>query len=153
MRFATVIIAFVLISCSEQNESIYFNEYGLLNSSSKYNLFIFFSEQDCLACLTEISSYNKLYKNIHERNLSITGITNIKNDSLRNEFIRENDIGFGVVENHKIFNKYVIGRTPQSILIDVKHNNIIVYRSFRKKTLSSQRASYDIINLIVRNSF
>jgi len=153
MRVLQVVAVILIVACSVKHDSIYFSEDNIINESSSYNLLVFFSEKDCATCLGEFESYNKLSVDLHEANLSVKGITEVDNDSLLNEFVSKNDIKFNILNNKKVFEKYTIGETPQSILIDVKRNNMIVFRSFRKKNLSSQQSTYDIINLIVRNSF
>ncbi|NGP89771.1 peroxiredoxin family protein [Aliifodinibius halophilus] len=125
----------------------------MIEKSSKYNLFVFFSDDDCMACTTEFVYYNRLNSDIHKSNLFIKGITNVSDSSLINAFVKQNDIKFEVYKSEELFKKYTIGDTPQSVLINVERDNIIIFRSFRKKTLSSQQATYDIINLIVRNSY
>lgn len=153
MRVLQLFTLIVIVACSGSHDSIYFRESNIINESSNYNLLVFFSEKDCITCLGEFDSYNKLSENLHEANLVVQGITNIGNDSLLNKYKIKNGIKFDVLSNKKIFNKYIVGETPQSILIDVKRNKMIVFRSFRKKNISSQQTTYDIINLIVRNSF
>ncbi len=138
----------MLLSCEQQEPLSNFDS-SVLNSNSRFNLVVFFSEDDCIACIFEITIFNDLNNDISPNNLSVIGI--IENiDELE---LISNKIDFQVIENKDLYNQYSTGSTPEAYLIDTKRNNSIVYRSFKKKTLSSQQATYDIVNLIVRNQY
>lgn len=130
----------------------YFNEY-FLNNTSEYNLVVFFNNEDCEVCLNEIESFNKLKNKIHVNNLSITGVlnSNSKEDAIK--FAKKNDIQFTLIADENVFMKHDIKtqKTPFYVVVDTKRKSLIIYQSFSKKESSSQSATYEIINLIVRN--
>jgi len=142
-----------LLNCSNVNNEYFVSNSNLLDGNSRFNLIVLLSEEDCIACLTEISVFNNLYNNISSQNLSVIGIIKDKNTKRFDEGIKIPNIDFPIFSNPNLFNRYSSGATPEAFLVDMSRNQKIVYRSFKKKTLSSQNATYDIVNLIVRNQY
>jgi len=126
-----------------------FNE-PVINPQSAYNLIVLFNTSDCPVCLNEIAAFNEL-SNIDQANLTVLGILNTNSKEETNSFKDKNRIKFELIGNDKLFGTYSSGRTPEQLLVDVRHGNEIIYKSYRKKIASSQAATPDIINLIIRN--
>jgi len=151
MKRSLSIILLTLLFCSNCNKnhpSSVFEE-KIINRNSAFNLIVLFDRDDCMACLGEIKSFNKLSK-LTKNNLTVKGIVNSNDTSLIKSFVDRNNISFEVVGNPQIFQKYTSGQTPEQLLVNTK-NYEIIYKSKRKKIGSSQEATFEIINLIIRN--
>ncbi len=151
-KYHVLFLSVFILSCDGDKE--FFRGFdNSLNQYSRFNLVIFISEDDCLACISELSVFNKLHADVASENLSLIGIIENKSTEEVNVLIRNGVIDFPVVSNTKIFNKYSSGLTPEALLVDMSRDQRIVFRSFKKKTISSQQATYDIVNLIIRNQY
>ena len=143
-----LLLVMFCISCNSNHPPSVFEE-KIINRNSAFNLVILFDKDDCMVCLNEVKSFNKLSK-LNKNNLTVKGIVNSGDSTLIESFVKKKNINFQVIGNPELFQKYTSGKTPEHFLVHSK-NYEIIYKSKKKKIGSSQEATFEIINLIIRN--
>lgn len=130
-----------------------FYEKNVNDTKSAYTLVAFFNTTDCDVCLNEIESFNRIATEINENNINVVGVLNSKDQQEILKFTTKNKIKFKMVVSTKIFSRYDLDeeKTPFFILVSNLNDHKIIYQSYAKKQASSQKATFDIVNMIVRN--
>jgi len=151
MKAVNIIVALALVFSCNSLQSADDELVRYFNTRSNFNLIVFFDPQDCIVCLNEVSSLNKLHREIGTENLTVIGILNSYESEQVLKFKQDNNIKFDLYGAPELFEVYTSERTPEQYLFANNQHRDLIYYSSRKKISSSQEATYDIINLIVRN--
>lgn len=97
-------------------------------AQSEFSLFIFFSPTDCPACLSEASIWQRLHVDGQRLNLQVIGVMNHPHKLEGEQFLKNLGITFPVLfDNTSLLkNKYMIGETPEKILIDSEGKTLLI---------------------------
>jgi len=102
-------------------------QFSLKNLTSKINILIFFTPDDCLLCMGESKIWEEIYNKYDHSILKIIGVTDFRGKET-GEFIRDLEVSFPILidENFNLKSHLNINFTPFKVALD-KEKNIIFF--------------------------